>query len=78
MIQNFTLTSIKFSLLKFFKNTQLVAKFERRYHAFAYIPELSPDGGSITISGNADQDYLYFGESISFTANQLDHWEFKY
>ena len=60
------------------KDQNITAKFKKRHYPFTEIFELSPTGGTISVTGYSDQDYLYFGESISFTANQLDHWEFEY
>ena len=60
------------------RDQNITAKFEKRHYPINQVfPELSPTGGTILVTGHSDQDYLYFGESISFTANQLDHWAFE-
>ena len=59
------------------KDQNITAKFKKRHYPFTDIfPELFQTGGTISVTGHSDQDYLYFGESISFTANELDHREF--
>ena len=54
----------------------LKPNFQKRKYPFIDIfPELSPTGGTISVTGYSDQDYLYFGESISFTATHQEHWQ---
>ena len=58
------------------KDQNITAKFKKRHYPFTDIfPELSPTGGTISVTGYSDQDYLYFGESISFTATHQEHWQ---
>ena len=57
----------------------LEAHFERGYHQIEQIlPEQSPDGGTISLSGNSDSQNLFYGETITITANNSTHWEFSH
>ena len=58
------------------KDQNITAKFKKKALPFTDIfQELSPTGGTISVTGYSDQDYLYFGESISFTATHQEHWQ---
>ena len=59
------------------KDQNITAKSRKGITLFTDIFPNFPTGGTISVTGYSDQDYLYFGESISFTANELDHREFE-